>query len=482
MSYVVFSAVEKSILSVNAPSYAAIQSALIVANTAFSRSGGTSWLERQFAGAPRGRWVGPGPRVSRTVPAGAFITRAAWVWEWNDADLATYAGGVDAANRLLKNGLMNALANVSSGWSSGVVIPWVEGINGPISWWQATGPNSATVTTTRTDFPTGLARLGADDNPVGPSNAQTTPQPNLGTLGAGAVDALKALGLAAVGIGAAWLLVSWASRMNTERRIEERVGGALAPRTLRASFPEPVRANPSEGKYIVVNASTGLVVNDYATLNDALERVREIRHGYGDESENTFHVIGPASNKTVAVIDGDGGVRMNPTPKYSEKRGWSGLHPRALYAVTDKRTGSVQVIAGNNFKAGPAVDIRIATREEAIAGGWPASSIDKGWLTEGLPGARLIRPASGPEDAGVEYPRKNPSEGFDRIQRLMRTYVHASSNGTREYVYNSALPAREYGDESDGTWSYYSRPVSAGGTGKTTRRVVRHSALVRAAS
>lgn len=52
--------------------------------------------------------------------------------------------------------------------------------------------------------------------------------------------------------------------------------------------------------------------------------------------------------------------------RYDAKRGWVGGMGTALYAVTDKRTGVLQVRPGDWMAGiGPEVDIRVATKVEA---------------------------------------------------------------------------------------------------------------------
>jgi len=92
--------------------------------------------------------------------------------------------------------------------------------------------------------------------------------------------------------------------------------------------PNPCsRANPSEGKYIVVNATRKRVTGSYSTLEEAFEGMNDARDDYHGSS-HAFHILGPASNKTVAVIDGEGDVRMNPTPKRASLRTRQGTRVR----------------------------------------------------------------------------------------------------------------------------------------------------------
>lgn len=61
--------------------------------------------------------------------------------------------------------------------------------------------------------------------------------------------------------------------------------------------------------------------------------------------------------------------------RYHARKGWTGQDERALYHVTDNLTGGTQVRRGEDLRAvGPEATIRLATRAEADASGWP-----QGW-------------------------------------------------------------------------------------------------------
>ena len=66
--------------------------------------------------------------------------------------------------------------------------------------------------------------------------------------------------------------------------------------------------------------------------------------------------------------------------------------------------------------------------------------------------------------------RRNPTSGHARIQRLMREHVKSTSNGSRIYVENSAIPM------PNGVWLYYSAPYAGG---KAREEHVQHRDLVR---
>lgn len=64
---------------------------------------------------------------------------------------------------------------------------------------------------------------------------------------------------------------------------------------------------------------------------------------------------------------------------YNERCGWHGFEDRALYHVTDKRTGKSHVRNCYEFRGvGPEVTIRLATAAEAREAGWP-----DGWIVYG---------------------------------------------------------------------------------------------------
>lgn len=78
---------------------------------------------------------------------------------------------------------------------------------------------------------------------------------------------------------------------------------------------------------------------------------------------------------TTLVFTPKSTYRFNPRGlRYDERKGlWAGANERALYHVTDKLTGGTTIRDGHGLKAvGPNVDIRLATRSEADAAGWPA--------------------------------------------------------------------------------------------------------------
>lgn len=59
-------------------------------------------------------------------------------------------------------------------------------------------------------------------------------------------------------------------------------------------------------------------------------------------------------------------VRKARLPTYTEKRGWKGGDRRALFAFTDKRTGSLTVVPQDFTRGiGPEATVRLATDAEA---------------------------------------------------------------------------------------------------------------------
>jgi hypothetical protein len=69
--------------------------------------------------------------------------------------------------------------------------------------------------------------------------------------------------------------------------------------------------------------------------------------------------------------------------------------------------------------------------------------------------------------AGVD-----PVGEYAAHQRRMQTYVHRISNGAREYIRNTAIPAGTHAGE----WIFWTRPVG-GGKGREERAL--HSAIMR---
>lgn len=153
----------------------------------------------------------------------------------------------------------------------------------------------------------------------------------------------------------------------------------------RRRNPSESKYVPSEGKYIVVNATRGRVLDSYGTLDAALEAVSDARDGYGN-SAHTYHVLGPSSNKTVAVIDGDSGdVRMNPSGRRRSTR--SRRNPN--YAdVLQTRRELKEKLHGTPLMYSVALerwlgddedkeDLVISAVNQMLREGWQKSSLDR---------------------------------------------------------------------------------------------------------
>jgi len=159
MPVVVVHGVESSVTSWGSPTYTAINDALT-----------TIELTNPTTGEPLGGWVGPRPRVTRSIrelTGHAWITEVAWPYQWPDA------AGVDPARvqRQVLDAVQRQLGSESSDWTIRLE-PYSETVNGPLSWWQS---GAASVTQTQEQPPTGGGRLDAPENPVGPTTAATHP-------------------------------------------------------------------------------------------------------------------------------------------------------------------------------------------------------------------------------------------------------------------------------------------------------------------
>jgi hypothetical protein len=209
MSFVMVSAREMSAIIYNAPTYVLIQSVLARANGRFNGTRESkTWM---------GRWVGSSPRVTRKTQPGSategFITQVAWLWEWNDANIN--ASNIGAYNQQLQRYVQEQLRAESEDWQDIAVSAYVPGTNGTEAWWRSGG---AAVTQTRNEFPTGVSRLGVDENPFGPTDENTVPQPNFGSIGRGVGDTAKNIAIAAGAILGMYLIFKGVSMYSDSRR------------------------------------------------------------------------------------------------------------------------------------------------------------------------------------------------------------------------------------------------------------------------
>lgn len=115
-----------------------------------------------------GQWVGPAPRVTRRVQLGApraWQTTGAWLYAWPETQFAAQH------QAYMQQQLLDALrAHLGSDWTV-TVAPYDPNVNGTLAWWMS----DAATTQTRDAFPTGAARLAADENPTGPTTRATHP-------------------------------------------------------------------------------------------------------------------------------------------------------------------------------------------------------------------------------------------------------------------------------------------------------------------
>jgi len=77
-------------------------------------------------------------------------------------------------------------------------------------------------------------------------------------------------------------------------------------------------------------------------------------------------------------------------PRYSERRGWTGGDAKALYAITDKRTGRLSVLPVWGMRGvGPVATVRVATLEQAEAH-WQAP-LNANWKVACVRGPKVAR-------------------------------------------------------------------------------------------
>ena len=117
----------------------------------------------------------------------------------------------------------------------------------------------------------------------------------------------------------------------------------------------------------------GVSVAHSKSLRNELERIAK-------SHQKTFDIIpekefGLATIVFAPISDLNYSARHNSHGlRYDDRKGlWIGADSRTLYHVTDTLTGATSVRDGHGLKGvGPNADIRLATRGEADAAGWPA--------------------------------------------------------------------------------------------------------------
>lgn len=125
---------------------------------------------------------------------------------------------------------------------------------------------------------------------------------------------------------------------------------------------------------------------------------------------------------TTLVFTPKSTYRFNPRGlRYDERKGlWTGANERALYHVSDPRAyaQAAQILPGWQLKSvGPNVDIRLATRAEANAAGWPA-----GWI--------VAEARENPhQPRATPLPGASPLATFRNNDLGLESYVFAGSRG-----------------------------------------------------
>lgn len=202
MPYVIVHATELSRLEPNAPSAQQIDAAFASVNL-----GGGNW----------GAWVGPRARVTRQAIIGSgFQTDAAYLYGWPDNDFVTQH--LDYMRQQLLAQVQQALSASSSDWTVNLEA-FAPAVNGDVSWWQS---GQASITQTRTTFPTGGGRTDAAENPTGPTTPLTHPS-TVGDifhgLGTGAMSVLIPAAVIAVAFAATKFAPSRSGEQSSGRRL-----------------------------------------------------------------------------------------------------------------------------------------------------------------------------------------------------------------------------------------------------------------------
>jgi hypothetical protein len=159
MSVVIVTATERTRLEGNAPDADEIARALENARLDGAEYG-------------RGRWIGPGPRITRRAVPPVYETRIAWVYAWPSPGPWRPGAPQRELSEALRARVRQNLRWVSGDWGPVRVVPWAERLNGPLAAWES---GELAQTRTRTAFPTGAARLDPEENPIGPTTRDTRP-------------------------------------------------------------------------------------------------------------------------------------------------------------------------------------------------------------------------------------------------------------------------------------------------------------------
>jgi hypothetical protein len=197
------------------------------------------------AAANKGRWLGTGPRITRSAPLGEDnVTHAVGIYAWPTQGpwnpRAPLAGLSDEIRRKVAEELSRGL--LSGNWSAVTVAPYDPAKNGAVDWWNCREgtANCAQTTVTRDTWPSSVS-VRPDENPVGPgtvatpisqvvTDTRTDVRTGIGQAGQNIANQAKqsiappwwfwpAIGLTVVGVGgAAYKYYTQKPRPNPRRR------------------------------------------------------------------------------------------------------------------------------------------------------------------------------------------------------------------------------------------------------------------------
>lgn len=176
MRYVMLEAEERSILQPGAPSTPQIVAAL------------------QAVDLRGGAWVAPTPRITRrfeTLALGANVTTVAALASIPDT----------MTDEQLRAQVEASFSALSPGNWIVLIAAYAPAVNGAVTWWQG---GQASITRTQNDWPEFAGRLDANENPVGPTTADTHPR-TVADAVAGASASLAELLLVAALLGAVYV-------------------------------------------------------------------------------------------------------------------------------------------------------------------------------------------------------------------------------------------------------------------------------------
>lgn len=178
----------------------------------------------------RSRWVGPGPRVTRTgqgVAGRIFNATASFAWLLEVPDDIVSAQTVPSIVDIVRR----AVGDIpDTSWTGVAADPWNAALHGAVAWWQG---GQAAQTRTRDDAPS-VVGLTSAENPLGPDLPDSSIMGALGRIVSGQSKALWWTGGAIVTILVLYLLVKLAPTLNMGAR---RLMGRRSNPRVRWTYP-----------------------------------------------------------------------------------------------------------------------------------------------------------------------------------------------------------------------------------------------------